>query len=406
MAAALFISTDSEVALAASPQINASGLTIFRDVRNYPGSDLGAKLAGCIADLPATGGDCDARGITTYLALSSDLIISKPYTTIYLPQSEIQMGTHSIIVTIATHGVSLLATAMHGRSTKQGQTRLRYTGAGCAVQVGDSTDNTVGFRAENLFIDLTPASTAAQGLCLTRTLDTSIQRPTIIGLQSEANKQVLIKLDGSGNYTGGLIQEPYLNDGNVQILFTGASGTPQGANAVTVLHARCAGIGGYSIAVKVDNGDGNTFLGGDFENFGTAIFLGPRAVNNSFYGVRVENNKQDFVADSGSRHNMAQTPGALKYIDNGAQNSILLGHYASTGSLKFRTAGTSQCADGILKLNGAALGDTVALGTPPPPPNGFFFGFVSAPNVVTVRYCSLHPNSVAQGMFRVEVTKH
>ena len=139
------------------------------------------------------------------------------------------------------------------------------------------------------------------------------------------NVQVLIKLDGSGNYTGGLIQQPFLSNGNVHIWFTGAPGTPQGANAVTVLHAHCAGNGGSSIAVKLDNGDGNSFLGGDFENFGIAFYLGSRAVNNSFHGVRVENDKHDFIAASGSSHNLAQTPGALKYIDRGTQNSIVLG---------------------------------------------------------------------------------
>jgi hypothetical protein len=398
--ALLFTCCASVIALAVDSAKKANGPTAFHDVRNYPGVDFGAKLAACITDLPATGGICDARDVTDNLALSSDLIISKRYTTIYLPYGNIQMGVHSIVVRAKTHGVSLMATAMHGNPTTQGPMRLSYSGVGCAIQVGDPTENTVGFRADNLFVDLTPASTTAQGLCLTRTQNISIQRPTIIGIQSTANTQVLIKLNGSGNYTGGLIQQPFLSNGNVHIWFT------QGANAVTVLHAQSAGNGGYSIAVKLDNGGGNTFLGGDYENFGTAFYLGGGAVNNSFYGVRVENNKQDFVAASRSSHNMAQTTGALKYIDNGTQNTFLLGRYTSTGHLTFQTLGTSQCADNTLKLNGAVPGDTVALGTPPPPPNGFFSAFISGPNTVTIRYCSLQSNGVADGTFRVEVAKH
>jgi hypothetical protein len=381
-------------------------LPFVGEVAKYPGADFGSRLASCIADLPINGGACDARGEAADVTLSSDLIIDKPYTTIYLPHGVIEMGQHSIVVRGATHGVSLIAMAMHGNPTTRGPMRLHYSGIGCAIQVGDETDNTVGFRADNLFIDLTSAGTVAQGLCLTRTQNISIERPTIIGIQSAENSQVLIKLNGSGNFTGGMIQQPFLSNGNVHIWFTGIAGTPQGANAVTVMHAHCASNGGSSIAVKLDNGDGNTFLGGDFENFGIAFYLGPRSVNNSFYGVRVENNKMDLSADSRSRDNMFQVPGALKYLDYGTQNTILLGRYASTRHLTFRIVGAANCADEKLDLIGAIPGDTIALGTPPPPANGFFSGFVSAPNVVTIRYCSLRPDSVADGMFRAEVTKH
>jgi hypothetical protein len=376
------------------------------DVASFTGIDCGSKLAACLANLPSTGGICDARGESANLKLSADLVIDKPYTTVYLPQGEIQMGKYSIKIIAATHGVSLLAQSMHGPFTTKGQTRLRYSGKGCAVQIGDPSDNTVGFRADNLFIDLTSADSAASGLCLSRTQNIDIQRPTIFGMRSAENKQVLIKLDGSGNYTGGLIEQPILNSGNIHIWFTGRSGTPQGGNAVTVLHAHSVGNGGSSIAVKIENGDGSTFVGGDYENSGTAFYLGGRAVFNSFYSVRVEGNSMDFVMDSGSQNNMVQTPEALKYVDGGVRNSILLGRYSSTGDLTFRTTETSDCTDRTLRVNGAASGDTIALGTPPPPPNGFFSAFVSAPNVVTVRYCSLQANSTVDGTFRVELSKH
>jgi hypothetical protein len=380
--------------------------TSSRDVRKYRGSDLGAKLTGCITDLPATGGVCDARGLTVDLALSSDLVINKPYTTIYLPQGVIQMGQHSILIKPGTHGTSIVATAMHGRFIVMGQTRLRYTGRGCAIQVGDSLSDTIGVRIDDLFIDLTAANAAASGLCLTRTQDISIVRPTIFGILSAVNNQVLIKLDGSGNYTGGLIQEPSLNNGNVHLLFTGKAGTAQGANAITVLAARSAGNGGSSIAVKIEDGDGNTFLGGDFENMGTAFYLGGRAVRNSFYGVRLEKNTKDFVMNSGSQQNLVETPAVRNYVENGTQNTILFGRYTASARLTFRTKTTLDCVDSTLRVDGAALGDAVGLGTPVPPPGGFYSAFVSGPNAVTVRFCSLQSNAVADGIFRVEVTKH
>jgi hypothetical protein len=273
------------------------------------------------------------------------------------------------------------------------------------MQVGDSLSDTLGVRIDDLFIDLTAANVAASGLCLTRTQDISIIRPTIFGMLSAANNQVLIKLDGSGNYTSGLIQEPFLNNGNVHILFTGKAGTAQGANAVTVLAARSAGNGGSSIAVKIEDGDGNTFLGGDFEGMGSAFYLGGRAVRNSFYGVRLEQNKKDFVMNAGSQQNVVNTPAVHNYVENGTQNSIFIGRYTATAPLTFRTKKALDCVDSTLRVDGAVPGDAVALGTPAPPPNGFYSAFVSGLNTVAVRFCSLQSNAVADGIFRVEVTK-
>jgi hypothetical protein len=402
-ACAALTSECSAAALAAS--LNDSALPAAGNVAKYPGADFGSRLVACIAALPSSGGVCDARGEGADLALSSDVIIEKPYTTIYLPHSSIQMGGHSIVVRAAAHGVSLIATAMHGRSTVQGQTRLRYSGTGCAIQVGDSVNNTDGFRMDDLFIDLTSSDGAASGLCITRTQDISILRPTVIGILASTNKQVLIKLDGSGNYTGGLIQQPFLNNGNVHMLFTGQAGTAQGANAVTVLAARSAGNGGSSVAVKIENGDGNSFLGGDFENMGTAFYLGGRAVINTFYGIRLEKNKEDFVMDTGSQHNMVHAPELRNYVDHGTQNTILLGQYTATATLTFETGSSPACADNTLRVDGASPGDTVSLGTPPPSPGGFFTAFVSAQNAVTVRYCSLLPTSSVTGAFSVAVAK-
>jgi hypothetical protein len=377
------------------------------NVAKYPGADFGSRLSACIAALSSGGGVCDARGEGADLALSSDVIIKKPYTTIYMPSGVIQMGQHSIGVRAATHGVSLIARTMHGRSTVRGQTRLLYSGKGCAIQIGDSSENTDGFRMDDLLIDLTSANPAASGLCITRTQDISILRPTVIGILAAENNQVLIKLDGSGNYTGGLIQQPFLNNGNVHMLFTGQAGTAQGANAVTVLAARSAGNGGSSIAVKIEDGDGNAFIGGDFENMGTAFYLGGRAVNNSFYGVRLEKNKEDIVMESGSQHNMVQAPEFRNhYVDHGTQNTILLGRYTGTATLTFNMGGSPDCADKTLRVDGASPGDAVALGSPPPAPGGFFTAFVSGQNTVTVRYCSLFPLTSVAGTFLVEVAKH
>jgi hypothetical protein len=49
----------------------ASGVKTL-DVAQFPGSDLGARLASCIGNLPSTGGICDARTLTGAQSIRSD----------------------------------------------------------------------------------------------------------------------------------------------------------------------------------------------------------------------------------------------------------------------------------------------------------------------------------------------
>ena len=145
--------------------------------------------------------------------------------------------------------------------------------------------------------------------------------------------QTLLKLDGAGNYTGGLIESPYFSNGHTQMLFTGPAGTSEAANAVTVLHPHCAGTRD-GVAVDLQNGDGNTFLGGDYENFGIAFHLVKQRTS-TFVGIRTENNSLDFLLEPAAMGNVIITASKLRYDDHGSRNTFYLGQYSASARLRF-----------------------------------------------------------------------
>src|SRR2546425_6779679 len=60
-----------------------STVTRFENMRmcnEFNGENAGAKIAACIADLPATGGTADARGLGGDQTITSTLTIGKPVT--------------------------------------------------------------------------------------------------------------------------------------------------------------------------------------------------------------------------------------------------------------------------------------------------------------------------------------
>jgi len=78
--------------------------------------------------------------------------------------------------------------------------------------------------------------------------------------------------------------------------------------------------------INLQQGDGNTFTGGDVENCSTALHLGANAQNNTIIGLRNENSTNQVVADAGSSYNNWMTGGTMftgKLTDNGTRNSFL-----------------------------------------------------------------------------------
>lgn len=84
-------------------------------------------------------------------------------------------------------------------------------------------------------------------------------------------------------------------------------------------------------------------------------------------------------------------------------------HISAMATLDFGNLAAIGCEDLTITVTGAALGDTVSLGVPNgsvPSATSTFFGWVSAADTVTVRYCTLVSGNPASGTFRADVWKH
>ena len=82
-------------------------------------------------------------------------------------------------------------------------------------------------------------------------------------------------------------------------------------------------------------------------------------------------------------------------------------HYSGTGTLDFPALIAAGCDDLTIAVTGAAVGDIVILGIP----NGsvaslsYYYGWVSATDVVSVRHCGLGIINPASGSFKAIVMK-
>lgn len=105
----------------------------------------------------------------------------------------------------------------------------------------------------------------------------------------------------------------------------------------------------------------------------------------------------------------ATTPGtgAFTTVNIGTGTTITK-VLSATATLDFANQAAIGCNDLTITVTGAALGDTVSIGAPNasvPSATSYFFGWVSAADTVTVRFCTLVSGDPASGTFRATVTK-
>jgi hypothetical protein len=328
-------------------------------VDQFAGANFGAKLQACLAGVSATyGGTCDARNFMGSLSIASNLTISTANTSVLLPCATIATASQ-IIVTAGTRNVSLRGCALRGGSAasgSQGGTVLLYSGTGAMVQVGDPTYavDTSGFHMDNLVINTTAASSAtAQGLVAYRTQELNLENLYFLG---NAN-QTGMTLDGTGNYTGGSFFGNQFSGFQSAVNAIGHqvanAATTDWMNASTFvrLHIDCPTSGGNPISgtygINLQQGDGNTFTGGDVEGCSTALHLGANAQNNTIVGLRNENSTNQVVADSGSSYNNWMTGGTMftgQLTDNGTRNSFLDAFHRNFNGLNGDWYGSQQDA--------------------------------------------------------------
>ena len=328
-------------------------------VDQFSGADFGAKLQACLSTISGTyGGTCDARNFSGTLAMAANLAISTANTTVMLPCATISTASQ-IIVTAGTRNVSLRGCALRGASNasgSQGGTVLLYSGSGAAIQVGDRTyaADTLGFHLDDVVINTTGSnSSSTQAIAAYRTQEMDLESLYLLG---NAN-QTGMTLDGTGNYTGGTFYDNHISGFQTAINGIGHQVTNSAAtdwlNASTFvrLHIDCPTASGNPISgtygVNLQQGDGNSFTGGDVENCGIALHLGANAQNNTIVGLRNENSTYQVVADAGSSYNSWMTGGTMftgKLTDNGTRNSFLDTFHRSFNSLNGDWYGSQQDA--------------------------------------------------------------
>ncbi len=315
-----------------------SALGTALQVDEFPGADIGAKIQACLGALSATyGGTCDARDFTGSLSMGSNLTISTGNAAVLLPCATIATASR-VMVTAGTRNVSLRGCALLGGSAasgSQGGTAFLYSGTGALIQVGDPTYavDTPGFHMDNVVINTTAATSAtAQGLAAYRAQDMNLENLYFLGNQNQTG----MTLDGTGNYAGGSFFSNHFSGFATAVNAIGHqianAATTDWMNASTFvrLHIDCPTSGGSPMAgtygINLQQGDGNTFTGGDVEGCNTALHLGANAQNNTIVGLRNENSNNQVVADAGSAYNNWMTGGTMftgQLTDNGTRNSFL-----------------------------------------------------------------------------------
>jgi hypothetical protein len=318
--------------------LTATKLGALYQVDQFAGADFGAKLGACLSGLSTTqGGTCDARNFTGSLSMGSNLTISTANAVVLLPCATISTA-NQVVVTAGTRNVSLRGCALRGASTasgSQGGTVFFYSGTGAMVQVGDPTyaADTQGFHLDNVVINTTLSSSAgAQGLAAYRTQELDLESLYFLGNSNQTG----MTLDGTGNYTGGTFYDNDISGYQTAVNAIGHQianpATTDWLNASTFvrLHIDCPTSGGNPISgtygINLQQGDGNTFTGGDVEGCSTALHLGSNAQNNTIVGLRNENSTNQVVADAGSSYNNWMTGGTMftgQLTDNGTRNSFL-----------------------------------------------------------------------------------
>jgi hypothetical protein len=341
-----------------SGSLNATQIGAVYQADQFAGVDFGAKLQACLNALNTTyGGTCDARNFAGSQTMGSNLTISTGNAAVLLPCTTITTA-NQVVVAAGTRNVALHGCAMRGGSTtsgSQGGTVFAYSGSGAMLQVGDPTyaTDTPGFHLDNLMINTTGAPSGAQGLIAYRTQEIDLESLYLLG---NAN-QTGMTLDGTGNYTGGtFLDDQFVGFGTAVNAIGHQISNPattdwMNASTFVRLHINCPMSNGSPISgtygINLQQGDGNSFTGGDVEGCAIALHLGPNAQNNTIVGLRNENSTNQVVADAGSAYNNWITGGTLftgKLADSGTRNSFLDTFHRSFNGLNGDWYGSQQDA--------------------------------------------------------------
>lgn len=289
----------------ASDAISRQGGIVFAD--QMSGSDWGQKVAAAYS-LATYGTIVDASGLTGKQAMSSTLTIDVPYTTLRWSSTlSLNMGTSSIVVPAATHGVTLAEAdegTGWGSRAKNGaypQGMFDYRGTGTALVVGSDQTATLNFTLKNFGLWLGGSNASAQGISLRQVLYFDLVKPMVLGRTGSTHSNIGITIDGTDTnnslFAGwGTIYQPVLNRMWRGIVGTGTE--PYSANAITVIGGSMQGMGSGVSGTRgllVDKGRGWFVQGLDIDNFEHGVHLD---TGNHAVVFRGENNTTDIYLSS------------------------------------------------------------------------------------------------------------
>jgi len=290
---------------------------------NQAGSTLDAQLENAIAALPSTGGTVDARGYATAQSFAASLTISKSNVTVLFPAVNISLGANQIIIAPGTMNVRLQGVTPYGgqwSSATSGGTFVSYTGNSYAIEVGASSADTIGFQMKDVYVQIAGAGSSAIGLGLLRCPQYRLDGCYFNAALTNCSQECL-RLDGTGNYTGGTILECNFNGGQYGIHMTGTGN--ELATASTLLGNHFSGVQGVfsnpTSGIFFDLAGQNFVFGGDCEGYDIGQhFSGSASAN--YACNRYEGNTIDYQFDSGATYNLIVfVPTAS--TANGADNS-------------------------------------------------------------------------------------
>lgn len=195
---------------------------------NYTGADGGAQIQACLNALPATGGTCDARGLTGAQSISTALNIPA-YDVLILGDATYSSG---LLPTVTwNNSSSIIGSAMFPNSTAAG-TQFRYTGTGSAGSFMEcATTSCFNVTVKDIYLRRT--GTPAQDLAFG--IDT-------LNTHSSLFQNVYISLFDYDWHVGGGTNGSYYND---FIHTQGQTGSTYGyyigqnGNQNTFLHPTC-----------------------------------------------------------------------------------------------------------------------------------------------------------------------
>jgi len=280
------------------------------------GSDFCAKLTTGIATAVANGLNQVVSTLTGAQTCASPTTISNGDLDIALGNISITPTTQFLIVSAGTPNVHIHGKQANGSSNDSNGTYINCSGATSSnpcVVVGTSSSDTPGFQWDFSTIRLVGASTSAIGLQLNRGVNYLMLYPTVYGSTTASNTQKLIDLEGTGNFTGGVMISPYTANGGYGI-YLGTS-----ANDNTI-------VGGWNPGIStstgvVIKGNGNHIIGGyDVENRAQAWEI---SGNSNYINSQAESNTASLLLDSGASDNTVRSSfiGTVAPVDNSGNHT-------------------------------------------------------------------------------------